>query len=281
VQSQVTEPTVEIQVDLAAAQRAGLRPGDVRRDVSTLVSGLTVGSLYQDQAIFDVVLWGGPAVRSSVNSLQSLLIDAPSGGKVRLGDVARVRIAPSPTVITHDAVSRSLDVIAQVQGRGAAAVSQDVTAQLRRMDFPYEYRAEVVGDAISRASVRQWIWISAVAIVVAAYLLLQSATGSWRGAGVLLVVVPFAAVGTLLAAQITGGVLTGGVLAALFAVVALAVAAVIFGLFFAALGALVFQHRFARQANLARRVNVDHFHQQLLAFVQFVAHVADAIIGNL
>ena len=56
-----TEPTVEIQVDLAAAQRVGLRPGDVRREASTLISGLTVGSLYEQQTIFDVVLWGGPA----------------------------------------------------------------------------------------------------------------------------------------------------------------------------------------------------------------------------
>jgi multidrug efflux pump subunit AcrB len=54
------------------------------------------------------------------------------------------------------------------------------------------------------------------------YLLLQAATGSWRGAAVLLLTVPFAAVGGLLGAQLTGGVLTGGVLAALFAVVALA-----------------------------------------------------------
>ena len=54
------------------------------------------------------------------------------------------------------------------------------------------------------------------------YLLLQSATGTWRGAAVLLVTAPFAAVGGLLAAQLTGGVLTGGVLAALVAAAALA-----------------------------------------------------------
>ena len=147
VQRQVTQPTIHIEVDLAQAQRVGLRPGDIRRDASTLISGLTVGSLYEQQAIFDVVLWSGPASRSSLDTLQSLMIDTPSGGKVRLGDVARVSIAPDPAVIAHDSVSRSLDVTAQIDGRSAAAVSQDVTTRLRRMDFPYEYRAEVVGDA--------------------------------------------------------------------------------------------------------------------------------------
>jgi Cu/Ag efflux pump CusA len=222
VEQQVTEPTVEIQVDLAAAQRVGLRPGDVRRDASTLISGLTVGSLYEQQAIFDVVLWSGPQSRESVNTLQSLLIDTPSGAKVRLGDVATVRLAPSPAVITHDAVSRSLDITAEVRDRSAADVAADVTTQLRRMDFPYEYRAEVVGDSVSRADDHRWILIVAFAAVALAYLLLQSATGSWRGAAVLLVVVPFAAAGAVLAAQLGGGVLTAGVLTAIFAVVALA-----------------------------------------------------------
>jgi Cu/Ag efflux pump CusA len=222
VEQQVTEPTVEIQVDLAAAQRVGLRPGDVRRDASTLISGLTVGSLYEQQAIFDVVLWSGPQSRDSVNTLQSLLIDTPSGTKIRLGDVATIRLAPSPAVITHDAVSRSLDITAEVRDRSAADVAADVTTQLRRMDFPYEYRAEVVGDSVSRADNQRWILLVAIGAVALAYLLLQSATGSWRGGAVLLVAVPFAAVGAVLAAQLGGGVLTGGVLAAIFAVVALA-----------------------------------------------------------
>jgi len=136
--------------------------------------------------------------------------------------VARVRVASDPAVITHDAVSRSLDVTAAIRGRSAAAVSADVTAALRQMDFPYEYRAEVVGDAVTRASNQQWILISSLVVVVLAYLLLQSATDNWRGAVVLLLAVPFAAVGGLLAAQITGGVLDGGVLAALGVAVALA-----------------------------------------------------------
>jgi Cu/Ag efflux pump CusA len=222
VQPVVSEPAIDIEVDLAAAQRLGLRPGDVRRDAATLISGLTVGSLYEQQAIFDVVVWGGPATRDSVNSLQSLLIDIPSGGRVRLGDVAQVRLAAEPTTITHDAVSRSLDITAQVKGRSAADVAAEVTTQLRRMDFPYEYRAEVVGDAVHRADTHRWILLSAVVAGLLSYLLLQAATASWRGATVLLLTVPFAAVGGLFAAQLLGGMLTAGVLAALFATVALA-----------------------------------------------------------
>jgi Cu/Ag efflux pump CusA len=222
VEAQASEPSLEIEVNLAAAQRVGLRPADVRRDASTLISGLTVGRLYESQAIFDVVLWGGPPTRASVSSLQDLLIDTPTGERVRLGDVAEVRLASHPPAITHDAVSRSLQITADVRGRSAAAVSEDVTAHLRRMDFPYEYHAEVVGDAQSRAQTRQWIVGAALVAALCGYLLLQAATGSWRGAAVLFVLAPAAAVGGLLGAQLSGGVLRGGVLAALGTAVALA-----------------------------------------------------------
>jgi multidrug efflux pump subunit AcrB len=90
------------------------------------------------------------------------------------------------------------------------------------MNFPFEYRAEVVGDAVSRSSDAQWILISALVAAALAYLLLQSATASWRGAAVLMVTVPFAAAGALFGALFTGRVLDAGVLTALGVSVALA-----------------------------------------------------------
>jgi hypothetical protein len=219
----VSQPTVSVKVDLAAAQRAGLRPGDVRREVSAMVSGLTVGSLYEQQAIFDVVIWGGPPTRSSVNALQSLMVNTPSGQAVRLGDVAAVAVSPTPTVISHDAVARSLDVTAEVRGRDAADVAADATERLRQMTFPHEYRAEVLGDAQERADAAWEILLAAIAAGVLIFLLLQAATNSWRGAAALFVATPLAAAGALVAASLVGGARSVGVLAAIFAVVALAV----------------------------------------------------------
>ena len=56
----INEPTLEIQVDLEQAQEHGIRPGDVRRAASTLISGITVGSLFENQKVFEVVVWGTP-----------------------------------------------------------------------------------------------------------------------------------------------------------------------------------------------------------------------------
>ena len=222
VQTMVTEPTVEIRVDLAAAERHGLRPGDVRREASTLISGLTVGSLYEEQKVFDVVVWGGPASRQSVTDLRSLVIDTPAGGHVRLGEVADVRIAPNPVSISHNGVSRSLDVSAQVRGRSAADVADEVTSRLRGLSLPYEYRAEVLADAAEHESARLQLVALSVAVALLSFLVLQAATGSWRLAGALFVSVPLALVGPVLVSPLVGGWRTAGVLAALVAALTLA-----------------------------------------------------------
>ena len=179
VEPQVTEPTLEIEVDLAAAQRHGLRPGDVRREATTLISGLAVGNLFEEQKVFDVVVWGGPGIRQSLSDLEALRIDTPSGEQVRLGEVAKVRIAPDPVAIDHNSVSRSLDVTAVVNGRSPADVSQEVTSRLRGISFPYEYRAEVLGDAVQQQADHRRVAAIAAVVVLLSFLILQAATGSW------------------------------------------------------------------------------------------------------
>ena len=146
----------------------------------------------------------------------------PAGQAVRLGDVATVTVTPTPTVIEHDGVSRSLDVTSQVQGRDAAEVAAEATSRLQEQTFPFEYRAEVLGDAVERAEAGRQLLLAVVAAAVLAFLLLQAATSSWRVALVLFVVTPLAASGALLA-DVGNGQAGAGILAALLAVVALTV----------------------------------------------------------
>jgi Cu/Ag efflux pump CusA len=124
VDVQPVEPSIEVEVDLAAAQRYGVKPGDVRRAAAVVLSGIEVGSLFEQQKVFDVVVWGTPRARASLSNVQNVLIDTPSGDRVRVGDVATVRVAPSPTAIRHQSVSRYIDVVADVHGRNTGAVDE-------------------------------------------------------------------------------------------------------------------------------------------------------------
>jgi Cu/Ag efflux pump CusA len=213
------EPTLQVRVDIGKADRYGLKPGDVRRSATTLLSGLVVGSLFEQQKVFDVVVWGTPQVRNSLTGVRNLLIDTPEGGQVRLGDVASVRIAPSPGIIKRQAVSRYVDVGAGVSGRDRDAVVRDVQRRLQGLSFPLQYHAEVL------AADRQPAWrlISiAIAAVVGMFLLLQAFFGSWRLATLSILTLPIGAVGGLAAALAAGAKLSFGSYIALFAVFGLA-----------------------------------------------------------
>ncbi|MBA3450694.1 MAG: efflux RND transporter permease subunit, partial [Chloroflexia bacterium] len=209
----IEEPTLEIEVDLAKAQEFGVNPGDVRRSASALLSGIEVGNLFDEQKVFEVVVWGAPQTRHSLTSINELLIDTPDGGHVRLGDVAKVGLVPSPANIEHDAVSRYVDIGAGVQNRDVNAVAADVHGALAGIDLPLEYHTELLGGYAERQATGQQILGFAIAAIAGIYLLLQAAFGSWKLAGLAFVSLPLALVGGLLAARLGGGVISLGALA--------------------------------------------------------------------
>jgi CzcA family heavy metal efflux pump len=218
-----TEPTVEVEVDLASAERHGIKPGDVRRAAASLLSGVTVGNLFEEQKVFDVVVWGTPQTRHSLSSVQSLLIDTPGGGQVRLGDVATVRIRPEVTVIRHDDVSRYVDVTAGIRGRALGSVTHEVERRVRGIQFPLEYHAEVLGAAAEQQADKRWVLGIAIAAAVGILMVLQAAFGSWRVAALVLLSLPMALVGGVLAALAFGGQITSlGSYAALLGLLGLA-----------------------------------------------------------
>lgn len=220
VDVQKTQPTIRMTVDLAAAQRHGVLPGDIRQAESALVNGATVGDLYEQQKVFQVVVTGAPADHSNVESLGRLPIDTPDGRQVPLNEVATLRTVQEPTALQRHGAARALDVRAVVSGRSAADVVDSVRAQLQGMSMPLGYHAEVLGDATTHESLLTRLALLGVAVAVGVLLLLQAATGSWRQAALLLVIGPAACVGGALAALALGGVMSIGALAGLLAVYA-------------------------------------------------------------
>ncbi len=105
VEHQEAIPQLDVQVDLAAARRYGLKPGDVRRAAAVLVQNIEVNDIWKPTRVFDVTVWSVPSARSDLTALQNLPLDTPGGGQVRLGDVADLRIAPAPNVIKRENVT--------------------------------------------------------------------------------------------------------------------------------------------------------------------------------
>jgi CzcA family heavy metal efflux pump len=202
-------PQVDIEVDLAAAQRYGLKPGDVRRAAATLMASEEMNDVW-NQRIYDVRVWSTPETRKSLSSIKELPIDVPSGGHVKLADVADVRIAPTNNIIKRENSARRIDVSANTRGRDLGSVVRDVEAALETVDFPLEFRAELLGEYSERKAASKRVQTLAIVAGIGILLLLQASFGSWRLASLSFLLLPMAAVGGALAAYMTGGILSLG-----------------------------------------------------------------------
>jgi CzcA family heavy metal efflux pump len=219
---QVDVPHIQVKVDLAKVQRYGLKPGDVRRAAGTLIAGAEVSDIHRDGKVYDVMVWGTPDTRHSPDSIRELLISTPNGGTVRLGDVADVSILPTPNLIEREHNSRRIDVSLNAHGRDLSAVVNDVTERLQGVKFPLEYHAEVLGEYQERQAAQSRLLGFGLVSVIGVFLLLQAAFGSWRLAALAFFTLPSALVGGVLAAFVTGGVISLGSLVGFFTVFGIA-----------------------------------------------------------
>ncbi|MGH2688549.1 MAG: efflux RND transporter permease subunit, partial [Actinomycetota bacterium] len=222
VRYQPEEPTIEVEVDLERAQAYGIKPGDARRSAAALLSGITVGNLYEDQKVFDVVVWGKPEIRETVEDVKNLTVETPGGTRARLGDVASVRVAPNLTSIRHESTFTYLDVVARVRGGDVDAVAPDIRQAVAQVEFPLEHNAKLLGTYLEANAARAPVFWGTVAAAAAIFLLLQAAFSSWRLASLVFLTMPMALAGGLLATLFAGGTVTLGTVVGLVAVLGLA-----------------------------------------------------------
>ena len=213
---------VNVEVDLAAAQQYGLKPGDVRRAAAFLVQGEEIGDIFVNGKTYDVNVWSTPETRDSLTDIRELLIDTPDGGHVRLADVATVSIVPAPNVIEREGQSRKIDVSANVKGRDLGSVAQDVERAIQGLEFPLGYHAELFGEYAERQAAQQNLLLAGLVAVVAIYFLLYTSFENWRLATLTFFTLPWALVGGVLAAYFTTGVLSLGSLVGLLTILGIA-----------------------------------------------------------
>lgn len=222
VESRTNESQVEITVDLAATEHYETTPGEVRRQATTLLSGLHVGNLYEEQKIFDVIVWGTPEIRGDLTAIRDLLIETPKG-QIPLGELAEIHIAPSPIKIKHDKTSRFVDLHINVHNRSPYTVAADIRHQLKNINFPFEYHAEVLGSSQEQQATQQRLLLVITASVLGCLLLFQATYLRWRLALVTLLTLSASLVGGIVALFLSGGNLSLGALFGLLTIVGIAV----------------------------------------------------------
>jgi len=218
----VDVPHIQVTERPADALKYGLKPGDVRRASAVLMAGEEVADIFSEGRTYDVQVWTTPEWRHSLTSVEQMLIDTPTGKRVRLKDVADVRIAPTPNVIKREGGSRRIDIQAGAEGRDLGAVARDVQQRLGAIHFPLGYHATLQGAYVELQSAQSNLQFFAVAALAGIFLLLQLSFRSWRLAVLSFLTLPSALVGGVLAAYAAGGMITLGSLVGFLSVLGIA-----------------------------------------------------------
>ncbi|SEL66318.1 heavy metal efflux pump, CzcA family [Streptacidiphilus jiangxiensis] len=220
----VDTPQINVEVNLAEAAKYGLKPGDVRRQAATLVAGQEMGNVFENNQVYGVYVWSIPAVRANAGAIASLPLDTPTGGHIKLSDVASVTLGPDPYLITREDNSRYIDVGANVAGDAdlSGVVSQIQARLAANVHVPQGSHYALLGEYEERQQAQQSLLTTAALAGVAIFLLLQLAFGSWRLATLLFVTLPMALVGGLIAVWFGGAEVTIGALVGFFTVFGIA-----------------------------------------------------------
>jgi Cu/Ag efflux pump CusA len=219
-------PEADVTVNVAAAAKYGLSPGDVRRDAAVLMASEPVSTISTPNALTVVAVWSTAATRNSLQGLEKLPIDTATGGHVPLGKVATVTIEPTPSQIIRDNSVRMTEVDADIApGSSISSAAGEVKALIaadEKSALPAGYTLSLQGEIIEREAAQQRLLWYGIAALVVILLLLQAAFRTWRLAWMLLLTLPMALVGGVLIAWISLGSITLGALVGFFAVLGIA-----------------------------------------------------------
>lgn len=210
VQPQIMVPQVEIRFRPEVAAYFGLNSGMVRNAVALLINGVKAGEFYENQNIFDVVVWGTPEVRANLDKLRSLKIETPVGAIVPLNDVADIIVAPVPNQITRESASRYTEVTCNVRGRDLGSVTREIKNVINKITFDSGYHPEILGEYAAQQASRNRIIMLSIMSVAGIFLILHVSFNSARLALIVFMGLPFALIGCVISTFVGGGVLSLG-----------------------------------------------------------------------
>lgn len=197
-------PQLRIVVDREATARVGLAPGDVIRAVRIGLVGEEASEVWIGQRRFDLIVRLQDDKRSDINAIRSLLIDNHTGTRIPLGQLATVEQAFGPGAIRREAGSRRIAVEASVAGRDLGSVAADVQRAMEGVTMPAGYFFNVGGRVESQTRAARSLTTATALALLAVVLLLYLALDSFLDAAIILVTIPVAFVGGIVALLLAG-----------------------------------------------------------------------------
>ena len=196
---------LNVRMDRAAMARFGIPMREVQEALETAVGGRPVSQLVEGTYALDVAVYYPAELRTSVEAIGAITLPTPSGARIALALIADIRLESGPVQVSRERAQRFVLVQANVSGRDLGGFAAEVRrAVSERVSVPpgtfVAYGGEFENQERAMARLRIVVPVSIALIAVLLYASLQS----WLLAGLVLVNLPFAAVGGVLALWLRG-----------------------------------------------------------------------------
>lgn len=206
-----TAPQLTIQLRPSELARWGFQPLNVLDAVQTAYAGTPVAQTYQGNQIVDVVVTIDPKDRRFPSQVGELPLRNASGMIVPLRDLANIYESPGPNAITETSGQPTQTVTANVRGEALNKFVDEAEAKIHHeVDLPPGTYVVFSGAATAQARAQNQLILHSVMAGVGVLVLLFIALGSVRTLLLVLLNLPFALVGGVLAVLVTGGTLSLG-----------------------------------------------------------------------
>ncbi len=211
VRAALGRPQAEVHMDWQRLGQAGIAPADVVEAVEATYGGLELGTVFRDGLPFPVTLVFEASDRANPFALEDLLVRRPDGVLEPLGAFADIRMGRGRYTILRDGGRRLQVVTAHIHDTDVEAVVRRVEEALAGADIlPRGVYFDLAGTALEQRRSREELLFAAVLAGVGIMILARMALGRGRALLLVLANLPFALVGGVVAAFLTGGVVSLG-----------------------------------------------------------------------
>lgn len=199
------QPTLNIIIDRAACARFGVNVSDLQNLISNAVGGGVATTVLEGERRVDVTVRLPLRERGSAALLEALKVDAPDGSRIPLSMVARLEQANGPFFVYREGAQRYMAVKFGIRDRDLGSTVAEVQARIAKVvPLPRGYTLRWAGQFDQMKEAQQKLAIIIPATLGVIFLLLFFAFGNFRDAGLVLVNVPFAAIGGIAALYLSG-----------------------------------------------------------------------------
>lgn len=201
----IGQPELQINIKEDKLARYGISKGDVQRIVEMAIGGKIASQVYDGERKFNIVVRYDKPFRQNEEQIGAIKVPASDGAMIPIKEIADIRMITGPLIIYRDNHQRYCAVKFSVRNRDmGSAVDESREKVKKKVDLPEGYRIEWSGDFENqkRASARlaHVVPISVLLIFSILYILFSNA----RDAFLVLLNVPFAAVGGIFILLLTG-----------------------------------------------------------------------------